>query len=441
MTSFSSVVAIMLGLGAAGIFAFRYVQRQSVLRLSVAAGDASDLALAEAIQHQLRFGEPHMRIALAKTEGELASAAALDEGHADLAIVRADVGRPKHGGIVLVARKDAVLILAPPASKPLKIPELAKKRIGLVPGTEANSRLLDTLVDHYGVVPGAVQRVPLKRHELRDAVSKKLIDVLFVVSPLGDPATDEAVAAMATARGPPVIMGIPDAEAIASRMPAYEKLDVQSGFFKGTTTSPPEDLATLGVPHLLVARQDLSELTVAGLTKRLFAIRPALAAQTKAAEYMEAPDTEKGARYPVHAGSADWYGDNESSFMDRYGDWIYIAAMLAGGLGSILATLISAIHARSRNAAITVVDDLIETKRRALAAANSEALADVAASFERSSIVALQRAREGRFSETAMETVRLAVQEARGAITDRRVQLTADPPVHAPAFGPRPVRP
>lgn len=440
MTSFSSVIAIILGLTALGIFGFRYVQSRSVLRLAVAASDGSDFALAQAIQHQLRFGEPRVRVAVAPTEGDVASAAALDEGRADLAILRGDVAMPKHGGVVLIARKDAVLLLAPPGSKATKIADLVKKRIGIVPGTEPNARILDMLVDHSGVVPGTVQRVPLKAEEVREAIAKRLVDVLFVVSPLGDPLSDEAVAAMSTPKGPPAFLPLPDAEGIASRLPAYAKLEVPSGLFKGRTTSPTEDITTLAVTHYLVARQDLNELTVTGLTKRLFAIRPALAGETRAAEYMEAAETEKGARYPLHAGSAAWYNDDESSFMDRYGDWIYIAAMLAGGLGSLFATLVSALHARSRNAAIAVVDELIELKRKAAAVGDIAGLMEVKGSFERSSLTALQRAREGRFSPTALETVRLAVDEVRAAIADRRADLAIEPQAKGASFGPRPVR-
>ena len=84
---------------------------------------------------------------------------------------------------------------------------------------------------------------------------------------------------------------------------------------------------------------------------------------------------------------------------------------------------------------------MVEITRKAYAAVDAKALAEVAAAFEHSSLVALQRAREGRFSETAMETVRLAVEEARGAIADRRAELAADLPMKGPALGPRPVRP
>ena len=94
MTSFSSV---MLALAAAGIFAFRYVQSRSVLRLAVTAGHTNNVALAEAIQHQLRFGEPRMHVEVAKAEADVASATAMDEGRGELAIVRSDVATPKHG--------------------------------------------------------------------------------------------------------------------------------------------------------------------------------------------------------------------------------------------------------------------------------------------------------------------------------------------------------
>ena len=49
---------------------------------------------------------------------------------------------------------------------------------------------------------------------------------------------------------------------------------------------------------------------------------------------IEAPNTDKGAALPVHAGSAAYIDDDEQTFFDKYSDMIYIGAMLLGVLAS-----------------------------------------------------------------------------------------------------------
>src|SRR6202030_4755444 len=51
-------------------------------------------------------------------------------------------------------------------------------------------------------------------------------------------------------------------------------------------------------------------------------------------------DTEKGSAEAVHPGAAAYYDNNEESFMDRYGDWLYITAMAFSGLGSVIAAML-----------------------------------------------------------------------------------------------------
>ena len=303
LTSFSSLLAIALALAVIVAFTFRFVERGQTLRIAVGPPGSAELRFIEALQPRLRQGLWERRLEVFPTEGPLASAAAVDDGRADLAVVRSDIAIPKKAAIVFILHKDAVLLAARAGSKLDKVADLAGKRVGIVPGSEANRAVLDTILTHASVSPASVQHIFLRPGDIASAIEKNLIQAVLVVAPLGDSLADEVVSALWRGKSAPELIAIKDAEAIARRDPAFEKVDIPAGFFAGRTTLPKEDLTTLSVSYLVVARKSLAESVVTDITKGLFAIRQELTPETPLAQYIEAPDTTRGGRVPVHPGS------------------------------------------------------------------------------------------------------------------------------------------
>ena len=213
-------------------------------------------------------------------------------------------------------------------------------------------------------------------------------------------------------------------------------MDIPAGFFAGRTTLPKEDLTTLSVSYLVVARQSLADSVVTDITKGLFAIRQELTPETPLAQYIEAPDTTRGGRVPVHPGAEAYFDASEKSFFDRYGDWIYISAMLLGGLGSGLATVVSSWRARSRRSALAVIDRLIDIRRNAHEAQDADTLRSLSDEVNDASDRALHRARESLLDETGLESIRLAIDEARHAIDGRSRELETSVPPTVSAIRP-----
>jgi hypothetical protein len=199
-------------------------------------------------------------------------------------------------------------------------------------------------------------------------------------------------------------------------------------------------MTTIAVDHQLVAALAMRESTVDHLTKWFFSMRRALAEAAPFANYMEAADTEKGSQFALHPGATDYYEDTEKSFLDQYGDWFYIVAMVLGGLGSAVATLVSSFQAHGRRSAMAVIDELIGIEVKAREANALAALKDLDAAVNRAALTALHRARESRFDEAGLETVRLAVDEARRAISMRRAELEGGAEAPGSAVAAFPVR-
>jgi len=196
--------------------------------------------------------------------------------------------------------------------------------------------------------------------------------------------------------------------------------------------NPKEDVATISVAVRLEARQTLAENIVTKLTKQLFLMRRSLQSEVPIAAAMEKPDTEKGSADAVHPGAAAYYDNNEKSFMDRYGDWLYISAMAISGLGSVTVAMFGLARARARKTALALIDQLIEVKRAAHTAMELPHLAGLEARIEDLSTKGLHFARENNFDEAGLSALRLALDEARQAIGDQRAQLEAEQPLLIP---------
>ena len=50
-----------------------------------------------------------------------------------------------------------------------------------------------------------------------------------------------------------------------------------------------------------------------------------------------APSTDQDAYLPLHPGAAAVYNGTQQSFMDEYGNWIYLTPMVLGGAATVFA--------------------------------------------------------------------------------------------------------
>ena len=77
-----------------------------------------------------------------------------------------------------------------------------------------------------------------------------------------------------------------------------------------------------------------------------------------AVNQMKAPesDTMTSAALPNHPGAVDYFTREQESFMDRYGDWLWLLLFAGGGISSALAWA-SEFLARKRR---ELVDELLD---------------------------------------------------------------------------------
>ncbi len=431
-----------LGVIAAVAAAIYYYERPSLLRIAVPRGSA-DQAIMAAAEHDFAEDRDGIRLKLVAVNSLAELSRALQEGHADLAVVRSDLAMPPNGQTVLIMRRDAAVLFAPAESSLRAIDDLRGHKVGIlqaVPAGKAdNQLLLDTALAQYDVPSALVGRVSLTLAELSRAVEYKEIDAVLAVGVPGSEGLTEAVNTVAVAgHGQPVFLPIAEAKAIAQRSPAFEGVEVMRGAFGGAEPKPPVDFDTLGVSTRLVARDSLGDEVVGALIRLLLAARPAIAARIPIANRIEAPADDKGAALPVHPGALAFLDDDEESFFDKYSDAFYIGAMCL----SVLGTGLAAAAARLTRHRITDADKILRRLVEITMAARSARYVGLLDGYEEEAdeLLALALAPDAvhDLSVNRMGALTLALNQVRHAIAERR-QSIAVPPMRA-QFSPRIVR-
>jgi len=135
----------------------------------------------------------------------------------------------------------------------------------------------------------------------------------------------------------PVLIPIDSAAAIAETERAYESFDVPKGTLHAAPPVPDDDLTTLRTSLYLVAKKKLSSDLIANFTQTLMKVRRDLLREEPLFAQITAPSTDVDAYLPLHPGAAAFYNGTQQSFMDEYGNYIYLGPMILGGIASVLA--------------------------------------------------------------------------------------------------------
>jgi TRAP-type uncharacterized transport system substrate-binding protein len=425
---------------AAAIVLFTYLyERPTVLRVAVVHGSEDQDMMAAAAQDFIHERET-IHLTLVPVDNLADSAAALDHGQADLAIVRSDVEMPTTGQTVLIMRKSAGLFLTPSGSGIGSVADLRGQKIGVVHdpllSNAANLNLLETTLRQYDIPLSAVETVILPVSEIEKALTAKEVTAVLAFGMPGSDKLNNAVEAVTRASGgKPLFIPVPEAEGIAQRAPNYEAIEIVRGLFPGVAPQPAKSFHTLGVSTRLVARSTLSDTVAGDLTRILLAARPRLALRVPVAARIVAPETDKGAVLPVHPGAAAYLDNESESFFEKYSDAFYIGAMVLSVFGSALAAIASRVSQMQREGSGEAIRRLLDILREAREADHTSALdllereADV--------ILAQSLAPNGANNGPDLGALSLAVDQVRHAIEERRKVLRANP---KPSFEPRLVR-
>jgi len=463
--------------------AFYYSTKNTEMRIATGPNGTKIVQVLASI---LAKSHDRLQLQVVTTDSATASAQALNNGSADLAIVPTTVGKSPNWPVVAILRQNVIALIVPapaptltpapaaaaasaPAKKAatpkatktakpaktakakktaktakdkdtdtdddssddttkddsnkLKVTQLAGKRIGIVTGNEATTDLLDVVLNHYGVPLDKVQVSQIDPANLADAVRKNTVDVIFVAGSAIGQAISDAVKAATQNGVAPTFIEIDQADGIAKRNIAFDSIDIDAGTFGGVPPTPDDKLSTLSFPEYLVARKSFDHSAIADLAKTIYTSRLAIAAQLNGEVKIEAPKTDKDADALVHQGALDYLNDDQKTFFDRYGDDIFYGMLIFPVFGSAIAGLASYLRADSRTRRLRLLQKVLDLVRKVHAAQTIEAIEHLQIEADNLVIAIIHLSEHEEFDESVRMSFSFALDQLRFAIAARRTAI------------------
>jgi TRAP-type uncharacterized transport system substrate-binding protein len=413
--------------GGAGLLAYRYYTKPVTLTVAVGSIDGEAANAMSAIASKLVSINAPVRLTIVDTGTALAAGKTFAAGKTDLAVVRGDVGDLSQAQAVVVVSHVVALVIAPPDSPIDGISKLKTRNVGVI-GLETNAKLVEVLSREYGL-DGAKVFKDIALTDARNALQSKQISALLVVIPLSQKYL--SLVRGFFQQGPkisPVLISIDSAGAIAQAERAYESFDVPKGTLRGAPPVPDDDLTTLRTSLYLVAKKKLGSDLVTSLTQTILNVRRDLMVEQPIFAQITAPSTDPDAYLAVHPGAAAVYNGTTQSFMDEYGNWIYLTPMVLGGIATLFAAIWKFLGIGPA-AADAPLDRMYALARRIRKADSPVELGTIEEEID--DILKGQGAKAAAGDETAVDAVTLNVAAHRleGLIHDRRKSLANGPTV------------
>jgi TRAP-type uncharacterized transport system substrate-binding protein len=413
------------------LLVYRYCTRPTTLSVAVGTIDGEAANAMSAVASRLvSTGAPvRLRVIDAGTAPEAARVFAA--GNADLAVVRADVGDLSQAQAVVVVSHVVAFIIAPPGSTIDSIDKLKGRRVGLI-GGGSNAGIADVLSREYGLDRAQVFK-DIALSDARRAIQSKEVGALLIVIPLAEKYLSLVRGFFQqSSKALPVLVPIDSAGAIAAVERAYESFDIPKGTLRRAPPVPEDDLTTLRTSLYLVAQKKLGTDLVTSLTKAIMDVRRELLAEQPIFAQITAPSTDADAYLPLHPGAAAFYNGTQQSFMDEYGNWIYLTPMVLGAAATLLAAAWKFLGL-GPSSGEGPLDSLYALSRRIRKAGTEAELSEIEDEID--AILETQRAKSADGDERAVDatTLNVAAHRLEGLIHDRRSVLAKRPAVASAA--------
>jgi TRAP-type uncharacterized transport system substrate-binding protein len=424
MALVAGVVVLVTG---AGLFGYRWYSRPTTLTIAVGSLDGEATKLMSALASRLAAANAPVRLKLVETTSALEAAEMFSSNKTDLAVVRGDVGDLSQAQAVIVLARAVVLLVAPPGSSITDIAGLKRLTVGVV-GGEMNRKVVSALTEEYDLGRANVTFRNLAPAETRRALETREVRAVLIVVPLAEKY-------LALLRGlflqnpktAPVLIPIEAAGAIAEKHRAYESFDVPKGTLRGSPPIPADDLTTLRVSFYVVASKQLDNDVAGALAEALMKARRDLLGELPILAQITAPSTDSDAYLPVHAGAAAFYNGTQESFLDQWGNAIFLAPMIFGALVSVAAAAWKFLRDGEPRKSEQALDSLYALGRRIRAAEGEQELSEIEREIDK--VLQMQRVKAAEGDENALDvtTLNVAAHRLQNLVHDRRTLLAARP--------------
>lgn len=421
------VAGVVVLVAGGGLFGYRWYSRPTTLTIAVGSLDGEATKLVSALASRLAATKAQVRLNLVETTSALDAADLFSSNKTDLAVVRGDVGDLSQAQAVVILAHAVVLLVAPPGSSLSDMAGLKRLTVGVV-GGEMNRRVVSALTEEYELGRANVTFRNLALSDTRRALDAKEVRAILIVVPLAEKY-------LTLLRGlfpqnpktAPVLIPIEAAGAIAEKQRAYESFDVPKGTLRGSPPVPSDDVTTLRVSFYVVAKKQLDNDLVSDLTEELMKARRDLLGELPLLAQMTAASTDADAYLPAHPGAAAFYNGTQQSFLDKWGNAIFLTPMILGGLISVLAAGWKFLRDGEPRKSEQALDSLYALGRRIRTAEKESELSEIEREIDR--VLQMQRERAVAGDENALDvtTLNVAAHRLQSLVHERRTLLASRP--------------
>lgn len=420
VTLVAGLVILMAG---ASLFAWRWYSKPTTLTIAVGSLDGEASKVVSALASKLAQQKAPVRLSMVEAGSALDAANAFSSGKVDLAVVRGDVGDLSQAQAVAIVAHAVVLLVAPPGSAITDIASLKRVAVGVI-GVDGNKRLIKVLTDEYDLTRSGVTFKNLAPPDVRRALDTKEVRAILIMMPLAEKYL-ALLRGLFPQKSGPALIPIESAGAIAEKDRAYESFDVPKGTLRGSPPNPSDDVTTLRTSFYLVAQKKLDSDLIADFTEALMNARRDLLPEYPLLGQISTPDTDASAYIPLHPGAAAFYNGTQESFLDKWGNIIFLTPMILGGLASVMAAAWKFLRAGSSPTREEALDALYALGRRIRVSSGLAELDDIESDIDH--VLQGQRGKEIAGEKEARDAVALNVAAHRleNLIHDRRIALAA----------------
>jgi hypothetical protein len=247
----------------------------------------------------------------------------------------------------------------------------------------------------------------------------------MTIGPLDSRITSEAIVLTAARRGEPMFLPIDASDAIAQKHPLYQSDKIQGRVFAAKPARPDDEIQTVSVNDLFVARSSLPDAAAGAFTRQLLAARQGLSRDNPDAAKIEKPDTDKDASLPAHPGAAAYIDGTERTFLERYSDYFWAGILLLSVIGSAGAWIGHYLKRDEKDLNTVHRDKLLGAMTRVREASSESGLTALQTEIDAVLRETLDCYDDGAVDEGGLMALSLVLDRLHGAIVDRRAELAA----------------
>jgi TRAP transporter TAXI family solute receptor len=310
-----------------------FASGRSVERVTITTGTegGSYFALGQVIANAIGQADPPLEARVVQSGGAAENAGRVALNPVTLGLVQSNTALA--GDVRLIARlyPEVYHLLARGDARIADVPDLAGKRVAVMPAGSGSNLAFYELLAHYQVPAADITPVPGTLQEGLSALEAGEVDALFVIMALGNETIAESVR-----RADIQLIGLDQAPAMALFNPALTRIEVPKGVYSGDKPVPAGTVEVLGVDALLVANNALPDDAAATIVTTLFERRQQMVEANRQAAFISEPSAQQRLTIGVHPGAEDYYQRNQPPLVVEYAEPIGLAVsvlvLLASGL-------------------------------------------------------------------------------------------------------------